>query len=156
MTVIQATSRGVKGTLSDGTVRFLVEVDPAFANDAFALFGMPGAPIAIARLQPEAALEAQQEATIAAIEADKPKGGELAKLAGMFCQQAEFRVWARGAFDWYPVGALDADDAAACIREVCGIESRAELDHNEGAAEQFHERIRRPYVEWRKARGLNE
>lgn len=146
MTVIQATSRGVKGTLSDGTVRFLVEVDPAFANDAFALFGMPGAPIAIARLNPEAALEAQQEATI---EADKPKGGELARLAARFCRQPEFVQFIGSR------AVADEIDAAEWVREVCGgINSRAELDHNAAAADTLHNEIRRPYVEWRKARGL--
>jgi hypothetical protein len=32
---------------------------------------------------------------------------------------------------------------------VCQIESRADLDRNAKAAEMFHDRIRRPYSEWR-------
>lgn len=41
------------------------------------------------------------------------------------------------------------DHAARWIRWACGVESRAELDNNAKAAEIFHERIRRPYSEWR-------
>jgi len=38
---------------------------------------------------------------------------------------------------------------ARYIRWVCQVESRADLDANARAAETFHERIRRPYSEWR-------
>lgn len=41
------------------------------------------------------------------------------------------------------------DHAARWIRWMCGVESRADLDHNMKAAEVFHERIRRPYSDWR-------
>ena len=41
------------------------------------------------------------------------------------------------------------DHVARWIRWVCQIESRADLDINQKAAELFHERIRRPYSEWR-------
>ncbi len=41
------------------------------------------------------------------------------------------------------------DHVARYIRWVCQIESRADLDLNPRAAEIFHERIRRPYSEWR-------
>ena len=41
------------------------------------------------------------------------------------------------------------DHVARYIRWVCQIESRADLDLNPKAAEIFHERIRRPYSEWR-------
>lgn len=147
--LIQATSRGVKGTLSDGTVRFMVEVDPAYANDAFALFGMPGSPIVIARLTQEAATASQQAETVAGHTSaptsdEKPNGGDLARLAGQFCQQEKFQIW---------MCANDADDAAKIVREICVIDSRAELDHNEMAANRFHEIIRKPYAEWLRTDG---
>jgi len=41
------------------------------------------------------------------------------------------------------------DRVARWIRWTCQIESRADLDNNNKAAELFHERIRRPYSEWR-------
>lgn len=43
----------------------------------------------------------------------------------------------------------DEDRVAWWIRWTCGIESRKDLDSNPEAAEIFHERIRRPYAEWR-------
>ncbi|MGA4125514.1 hypothetical protein ACI2VP_05145 [Ralstonia nicotianae] len=82
----------------------------------------------------------------AALEA--PKGGMLAKLAGMLCDQPEF---------WAFLNRLDAnggqiiqnaEDAANFVRDVCGVASRAELDHNETAAQAFHQKIRLPYVRW--------
>lgn len=41
------------------------------------------------------------------------------------------------------------DHVARWIRWTCMIESRAELDNSPKAEELFHERIRRPYSEWR-------
>lgn len=67
------------------------------------------------------------------------KGGALAQLAGRWCQSKEFQEWA---------GADGADDAAEYIRMLCGIESRAELDHKPEAAAAFHKYIRQPYADW--------
>lgn len=39
----------------------------------------------------------------------------------------------------------DAERAAVILRHVCGITSRAELDHKAAAAAIFHERIRKPW-----------
>lgn len=76
-------------------------------------------------------------------EAPAAKGGELAKLAGMMCADPEFREW---------LGARTDDDAAQMIREQCGINSRAELDHDAEAAGVFHEEIRRPWAEFNQER----
>jgi hypothetical protein len=49
-----------------------------------------------------------------------------------------------------PVSWWEQDDRVArWIRWVCQIESRADLDKNTKAAEKCHDRIRRPYSEWR-------
>lgn len=69
---------------------------------------------------------------------DKPKGGELARLAGMFCQQPKF---------WQFAGVEGAEEAAEWIRVKCMVDSRSELDHSESAARIFHTEIRRPYSE---------
>ncbi|OAD17146.1 hypothetical protein [Achromobacter insolitus] len=69
------------------------------------------------------------------------KGGELAKLAGMFCQSVHF---------WEFCGCDDADEAREWILRVCGVQSRRNLDHNPAAAQIFHERVRKPYLESRK------
>ena len=79
---------------------------------------------------------------------EAPKGGMLAKLAGMLCDQPEF--WAF--LNWCDANGgqviQNAEDAANLVRDVCGVASRAELDHNETAAQAFHQKIRLPYVRW--------
>lgn len=142
--LIQATSRGVKNTLVDGTVRFVIDVEPAQANAAFALLGMPGSPLVVARLTTEAAKEQAQQ------EAQKPKGGELAKLAGRWCAMPEFQEWCLGEHSTMRATEL----AAEWVRETCDIQSRAELDHDEIAAQLFHERIREPFREWCHENGV--
>jgi len=79
------------------------------------------------------------------------KGGALAKLAGMFCQQPEFwgflGAWEGDAI--FPI-VTNADSAATAIRAICGVESRAELDSSTEAAAIFHEQIRLPFVRWKQ------
>lgn len=70
---------------------------------------------------------------------DQPKGGPLAKLAGMWCQSKDFQEWC---------GAENSDEARTHILESCEIDSRAELDHDSDAANLFHEYIRIPYSAW--------
>ncbi len=81
------------------------------------------------------------------VKAGKLKGGDLSRLAGQFCNNKNFLVWAgpviRREFD-----EANPENAAVFVRETCGIESRAELDHNKAAAEIFHEQIRKPFAEW--------
>jgi hypothetical protein len=66
----------------------------------------------------------------------KPKGGDLARLAGIWCNDAAFHAW---------LGVADAEAARQKVCFLCGIESRAELDHNPTAAAIFHQAIRQPY-----------
>ncbi len=44
-------------TMADGTLRVSVDVEPRHAQAAFAMFGAPGTPVALARLTPKAAVE---------------------------------------------------------------------------------------------------
>lgn len=67
---------------------------------------------------------------------EQPKGGELSKLAGMWCNDERFRKWIR---------AKTADEAADYIRNACGISSRAQLDHDPVAAGKFNVRFRIPF-----------
>lgn len=71
---------------------------------------------------------------------EKPKGGELARLAGQICQSAQFQEWCE---------VESAEAAAEWVRNTCDIESRAELDHDIGAANKFHRLVRLPFLEWR-------
>ena len=48
----------------------------------------------------------------------------------------------------------DAAQAAEFVRELCEIESRSELDHDEEAAEIFHREIRGPFSKYLAARWI--
>jgi hypothetical protein len=82
---------------------------------------------------------------------DPVKGGALAKLAGVLCSDPVFRAWL---FDTRITCAQDESllfekderGAAELVRSICGVSSRAELDHDKRAAEFFHEIIRKPWV----------
>jgi hypothetical protein len=73
------------------------------------------------------------------------KGGALARLAGQWCRDPEFRrfVAAKTGFECPSI-----DVAAGFVRTVCGIETRAELDHVPAAEAKFHAGIRLPYMRW--------
>lgn len=79
---------------------------------------------------------------------EKPKGGELARLAGIWCNEPKFWRWIDA------VGGPEIDNdmqAAEWIRKTCDVESRVELDHNKEAGEYFHQAIRLPYMDYLKA-----
>ena len=89
------------------------------------------------------------------------KGGALAKLAGVWSNDARFHAWLKQRYPnaWArhaPTPETDADSpqltAAYIIREFCNIKSRAELDHNPTAAVAFHKLIRAPYAEYMRSR----
>lgn len=76
------------------------------------------------------------------------KGGALALLAAQLCQNPEFREWLNGRQIADLVLHVETErDAAVAIRLICGVQSRAELDHNDQAGKRFHERIRRPFAQ---------
>lgn len=76
---------------------------------------------------------------------DGPKGGQLSRLAAIMGANPAFQHYVREAFgeDMKTEG-----ECADFIRSVCKITSRAELDHNPKAASIFHERFRKPFVEF--------
>lgn len=79
---------------------------------------------------------------------EKPKGGELARLAGIWCNEPKFWRWVNAS----GFTAIDNDmQAAAYIRSVCEVESRAELDNNDRAGMRFQEMIRLPYMAYLRA-----
>lgn len=82
------------------------------------------------------------------VEPQRAKGGELAKLAGILCADPEFQLWLEERYDALPatVGGTEGEERAAIIlRAVCGVKSRAKLDHDPVAAAKFHE-IRKAWV----------
>lgn len=61
----------------------------------------------------------------------------LAQVAASLCRLPAF---------WAHLDVSSEDEAAARVRALCGISSRAELDTNTVAAQTFHTRIRRPFA----------
>ena len=90
-------------TLADGTFRISVDVEPRFAQQAFALFGAPGTPIALARITNEAAVEQDRKD----MEPDHGKHYEVLYKAGWFHNP---RVLAKFEIDqgWDPAERIDA------------------------------------------------
>ena len=143
MSAIPCASVSLK-TMADGTLRISFDIEPNNAQDAFRLFAAPGTPAAIAALQ-------VGYAAVTEPVPEKPKGGALSKLAGVWCNDPEFQSWLWEAAD-YP-GEPNPDLCAAVIRNWCRVDSRAELDHDEEAAERFHRLIRGPFSKFMQARG---
>lgn len=77
---------------------------------------------------------------------ERRKGGELAKLAGMWSNEQAFWDWV-GLIQENPCNG--ATMAAQFIRAVCGIASRADLDHDAAARGRFDQHIRKPFSKYR-------
>lgn len=144
MSAIPCSSVSLK-TMADGTLRISFDIEPANAQDAFRLFAAPGTPAAIAALQVGYAAASDAPAE------DQPKGGALAKLAGMWCADPVFQNW----LELDPDNAAPNESGAAlCLYALCEIQSRRQLDHDPAAAERFNRLIRGPYMKWRASKGL--
>lgn len=172
MSAIECTTAGVKD-MADGSLRITLEFEPRHAKDAFSLFGARGTSCAIVALTEEAAKQSAQAETIGSSTwningdpdkylSEKPKGGQLAKLAGMWCQDENFYNFILPIYDKYlggdgsgcgdvdwPIVATEFSRHAILV--LCDIESRAELDHNPEAAAKFHKLIREPFSEYLKS-----
>jgi len=75
----------------------------------------------------------------AALEGKERKPYRLSQLAGMLCNEEDFRRWVT---ETYGEPCHDKDEAAQWLREATGVESRAYLDSNEAAAEIFRDIVR--------------
>lgn len=143
MSIIEASSVRV-ATLADGTLRLTVDVEPRHARDAFALFGAPGVPMALAALK--TAQESEPEAA-----PEKPKGGVWAQWCGKRCAEVSFRAWLREKYpnkwEHFAIGGgkHETEIAADVLRMVCQIESRTELDNDDEAKARFDRLIRGPW-----------
>lgn len=89
--------------------------------------------------------------------AGKPKGGALSQLAAQWCRDPQFQEWICNAFGSIAISAGEAPEeiryegeqgATQLLRNLCGIESRAELDNNILARAAFEQRVRQPYRTW--------
>lgn len=85
------------------------------------------------------------------VEPSKPKVGALCLLAVQWCKEPSFWHYCDTATVFSTnIEILCADDAAEVICQVCGIESRKELDTNPSAAKAFDVNFRKPYMEFLK------
>lgn len=74
----------------------------------------------------------------------KRKGGALAQRAGIICAEGGFWTFVAKRYG-EDIGSADA--AAAWLRARCGIESRADLDHDDEPARKFRD-ISKAYALW--------
>jgi len=87
-------------------------------------------------------------------------GGPVARQAAMLCQETAFRLYLdrrrRHKFGMaesdLPDGTHDEQDARDWLCAACGIESRAELDHNQRATATFQS-IRQRFNRWKNQQG---
>jgi len=100
MTAIPCSSVSMR-TMADGTLRLSIDIEPVHAQDAFKLFAAPGTPAAIAALS-NGYLSKNSENLNTSVERvhktleikhEKPKGGALARLAAMWCNDPNFWEW---------------------------------------------------------------
>lgn len=87
------------------------------------------------------------------VHVNNAKGGHLARLAAMLCQNQEFRRYLDRAQSYkggvhIPDGTHSEEDARDLILTACNIASRAELDHNVQAATKFRQ-IKTHYQRWK-------
>lgn len=89
-------------------------------------------------------------------ESQPPRGGTIARKAAMLCQDPAFRLYLDRRRRYkqglneaqLPDGTHSEQDARDWLCAACGIESRAELDHDHVAAATFR-RIGQRFGRWR-------
>lgn len=105
--------------------------------------------IAVTLLDPATGLQPGVENPLA----EKPKGGPLSRLAGMWCHNEEFSAWLMMAEQDFWSSACEAipggsspEISKRVLYDLLMITSLAELDHIETAAQLFNSRIRLPFM----------
>jgi hypothetical protein len=84
------------------------------------------------------------------------KGGELCKLACIWCKDEEFHQYLTEAYPVFFGGRFPQVGHELAAKELilttCGnLSSRRELDHNANARRLFDDYIRRPFMKWKAA-----
>jgi hypothetical protein len=135
--------------MADGSLRIECEVEPNDAQAAFALFGRPGAPMAIAALTPGYAIPKADMGNPMAEPKPRREQGDLEMKAILWCQSPEFwKFLTNGG-----CRVRDEAEAKALILSECDIDSRRQLD-SEPAKSVFLKKIVGPFYKWNLARGL--
>ena len=81
-------------------------------------------------------------------EADKPKGGTLAQSAGEICGTEEFQQFVDSRYG-YVKRTANQHEAAVYIRDVCRVNSRADLDHSP-TGKQLFAQLMADYRDWQR------
>lgn len=167
MTVIEASSVAIK-TMADGTLRVTFDVEPRHAQDAFALFGSPGTPSALAALKAGAQAGAKPDtggtgAASAPAKADKP----IARWLALRCKEPDFQRWIRAPYDrlmggdgtrWGDIKPEDVGGLEQYARHAvlvfCEVRSRGDIDGDLVAEERFQRLIRGPWAKHCIASGV--
>lgn len=136
--VISGTRRQIR-ELVDGSLEVRVHIDPRFKQDFHRLFPQIDTPVAIAPLALNFERLSKPE--------ESAKGGELAKLAGIWSKDSEFHQWLAAK---HPGEVFTETRAANWIRETCGVESRAEIDGDADSRGLFLRNVRHPFRQWLK------
>jgi hypothetical protein len=79
-------------------------------------------------------------AKMVGVTSQEAKGGKLAQRAGILCNEGAFKVFCKEEHG--------CDDPAEAIYAVCGVTSRAHLDHDETAGRAFLD-MAEHYKVWR-------
>ena len=138
MTIIEAAAMRCK-TMADGSLRIECEVEPANAQAAFALFGMPGAPMALAALKVGHAAKSDEPRPPRAPAGDG--GKPIARWLALRCREPEFRNWVG-----QQSGSIVTDEGAAeWCRRTCDVASRGDIDGDQQAEALFRKHIQGPW-----------
>ena len=133
-------------TMTDGTLRITIDVEPGSAQAAFALFGAPGTPVALAALKVGHALKSDEP-----VAAPEPKGGPLSQWLAQRCNEVAFRAWvARVITD---TESLTPEQASAVVCKEIGVTRKREIDGDKYAPARLKVLVMQPYSDWLKKRG---
>lgn len=139
MSAVLGTFVSIK-TMADGSPRIVLDLQCTLADIA-ALGMIPGTPFGIARIS--------GESTVAPVaEEPKERAGQLCVMACNFCADKSFQQWV-GAMTGKPYAEVTEEVAKEYILDICGVDSRKDIDKSPSVAHKFHNAIRAPYLEWR-------
>jgi hypothetical protein len=125
--------------LRDSTLRIVIDIDPRFKADFHQMFKDNDVPVAIAPLE----LDFERLPRTPQPKESKP----LCQRAGMWPKDPLFLRWLSTKHHGEK---FNEEDAAQWIRNVCGVESRSQLDNSKEAESRFHTYVRIPFNNWIK------
>ena len=134
------------GTLVDGTLRVTIDFHPTVRNEAFALFGGPGTPVAVAALRAGHAMASDEP-----VAAPEPKGGPLSQWLAQRCNEPAFREWAYAEIRGFSNVDSDYFDTGIC--SLIGVKRKREIDSDKFASVRLKTLVMQPYADWLKTRG---